>query len=752
MVDFNEVASVEDSHSETREYTRINGKPAAGLIVVKQSGANTIATTQQVYQKLEQVHKLFPQLKFSLAYDQSSFITDSITDVERNALLGGTLAAVMLLFFLRNVRTTLVVATSIPISIISTFSLLYAFGFNLDTMSLGGLALATGLIVDDAVVVLENIYRHIERDHQRVFDAAINGTNEIFSAVMASTWTVMVVFMPLLLIRGQAGQMFTEFALVVIFSLAVSLLDATTVVPMLATRLIADTNTEAPPPRQNALHRAFDFFGRTFTRVETSYRRGLRWSMDHKWLTVGGAAAISAASLLLVPMIGTELMPVADSGDFNGTIKMPIGTSLATTNTMMRRIERMTLADSNVQSVFGASGTTLSLRGATTNLIPFQGSITVKLKDNRTKSTPEVIQDLQKKLSKLPSVRPLLTQTDLVTLILTGGTQNEEIDIFGADLNTLSRLANQVIGRVRGIPGLQNVDINWQEAMPEIDWQVDRRKANQLGVSFSDVANTIDTATNGTIASYYQESGFEYPIIVQLPVPIRKTVPQMQRLIVNHTSTVITSAVTPNITGSSATSIGGAPSAPPQVNPTPITQQDIELRQLAQPSYTMGPSEITRLNRQRYVAVLGTPVGRSAGQVQDDMAKAMVGMHFPAGYYWDWGLTQKRTAQEFSGLGLSVVLAIGLIYMLLASQFESFIHPLTILLSVPLAVTGVVLAMFLSGRNFGLTAFIGVLMLVGIVTKNGIRRWTIPTNCANEGRQSRKLFKPPAQPAFDRSL
>ena len=202
-------------------------------------------------------------------------------------------------------------------------------------------------------------------------------------------------------------------------------------------------------------------------------------------------------------------------------------------------------------------------------------------------------------------------------MILTGGTQNVEIDIFGADLNTLSRLANQVIGRVRGIPGLQNVDINWQEAMPEIDWQVDRRKANQLGVSFSDVANTIDTATNGTIASYYQESGFEYPIIVQLPVPIRKTVPQMQRLIVNHTSTVITSAVTPNITGSSATGMGGASNAPPQVNPTPITQQDIELRQLAQPLYTMGPSEITRLNRQRYVAVLGTPVGRSAGQVQD---------------------------------------------------------------------------------------------------------------------------------------
>src|SRR5205085_9481024 len=226
------------SHQETRLYTRLNTEPAVGLIVSKQSGVNTVNVARSVMQQIAQAQKLYPDLKFKLAYDQSQFIAASIDDVRNNALLGGALAVLILLFFLRNFRSTLVVALSIPISIVSTFALLYVCGFTLNTMSLGGLALATGLIVDDAVVVLENIFRHIERDKKRSAEAAVSGTSEIMSAVFSSTITVMVVFLPLLLIKGQAGQMFAQFALVVIFSIGVSLLDATTVVPMLASRLI----------------------------------------------------------------------------------------------------------------------------------------------------------------------------------------------------------------------------------------------------------------------------------------------------------------------------------------------------------------------------------------------------------------------------------------------------------------------------------------------------------------------------------
>lgn len=693
LVTLGDVASVEDSHSEVRLYTRLNGKPSAGIIITKQSGANTITTAKAVFEELKRIRKRYPDLKFSLAYDQAQFIRASVESVRDAAIIGGVLAVLILLFFLRNVRNTLVVALSIPTSIISTFALLYMCGFTINTMSLGGLALATGLIVDDAVVVLENIFRHIERDKKSARDAAVSGTTEIISAVVASTWTVMVVFLPLLLIKGQAGQMYTQFALVVIFSLAVSLLDATTVVPMLATRLISGEAhhetlaTAADHP--SLLMRAFHWSGQRLDTLDASYRRGLQWAIHHRMQTLSIALGITLGAVLLVPMIGTELMPMADSGDFTVRVKMPVGTALSETNKAMLRVERIVRENPNVMTAFAAAGSGLSMRGTGTTLRPYQGAVMVKLKEERTQSTLEVIGELRKKLSQIPGVAARPDQNDIVTMIMTGGATNVEVDIFGDDLSQLSALSREVMARLRGISGLENLDVNWQEAMPEIQWKVDRDKAQQLGVSFRDVADTINTATNGTISTYYQEKGFQYPIIVQVPERERKTVPAMSDLIVKS--------------GPAGTSTG-----------------EVVLSQVATPIYGMGPSEITRMDRQRYVAVVGVPQGRSTGEIQADIEKALKDFQMPSGYYWDWGRNLKRAKEEFSGMWVAVFLAIALIYMLLASQFESFAHPLTILLSVPLAGAGVILGMFLTGRAFGLTAFVGVLMLVGIVVKNGI--------------------------------
>jgi HAE1 family hydrophobic/amphiphilic exporter-1 len=694
LIALGDVANVRDDHAETRLYTRLNNEPAVGLIISKQSGVNTVATAKAVFEKIKQAQKIYPQLKFSLAYDQSQFIADSIQNVEESAIIGGILAILILLFFLRNFRSTLVVALSIPISIVSTFALLYVCGFTLNTMSLGGLALATGLIVDDAVVVLENIFRHIERDKKRSAEAAVTGTAEIASAVVASTLTIIVVFLPLLLIKGQSGQMFTQFALVVIFSIAVSLLDATTVVPMLASRLIqgeAHHENMEDGHRRNLIERLFYRFGKWLDALDAAYRNGLRWAIHHRIWILGGAVAVSAASFLLVPQIGTEMMPQTDSGDFTVMIKLPPGTALEKTNQVMQQVEHILTSNPNVATAFAAAGTTLSLRGSTTALTPHQGSVTVKLKEDRKNTTLEVMNDLRRQFGRLPGARALVNQFDIVSMIMTGGNQNVEIDIFGDDLTTLSNLAKEVMGRVRGIPGFENVDVNWQDAMPELQWTVDRQKARQMGLSFSDVANTINTATNGNIASYYQEKGFQYPIIVQLPESKRKTVSELLNL---------------------PLSPGGSDAAP---------AREVRLQQVTgQPKQDTGPSEITRSDRQRYIAITGQPQGRSAGEIQADIAKVMSGVQLPTGYYWDWGTNQKRRAEEFAGMGLAVVLAIGLIYMLLASQFESFVHPLTVLLSVPLSAIGVILALFLTGRAFGLTAFIGLLMLVGIVVKNGI--------------------------------
>lgn len=688
LVSVGDVADVSDSHSETRLYTRYNGKPSAGIVITKQSGSNTISTADGVFARVEQIKKLYPQLKWGLASDQSKFIRDSVNNVRDSAIIGGILAILILLFFLRNIRSTLVVALSIPTSIISTFALLYMCGFTINTMSLGGLALATGLIVDDAVVVLENIFRHIERDKKSATEAAVSGTSEIVSAVVASTWTVMVVFLPLLLIQGQAGQMYTQFALVVIFSLAVSLLDATTVVPMLATKLISGEahaeNVASAADHPGLLMRMFHKCGEWLVALDNSYHRALSWAIHHRAYTIFGALGVTFASLLLATQIGTELMPMTDSGNFSISVKMPIGTALDQTDEAIQKIEKIVLKNPEVQTVMSYAGTSGGNRSAT--LRPYQGSLSVKLRNDHKKSTLQVMQSLRKDLRGVPGATSRPSQEDMVTQIMTGGATNIEIDVFGDDLGELSKISREVMADLRDISGLENLDVNWQEAMPEVQWEVDRQKAQQLGVSFLDISDTISTATNGDIASYYQESGFQYPIIVQLPESERKTIDKMKDIIVK-----------------------ASPTSP-----------GVVLSQVANPIVGKGPSEITRMDRKRYVAITGMPQGRSQGEIQADVEKAMKNVQLPAGYYWDWGVNQKRAKDEFSGMSVAVFLAIALIYMLLASQFESFIHPLTILFSVPLAGSGVILGLFLTNRSFGLTAFIGVLMLVGIVVKNGI--------------------------------
>ncbi len=731
-----QVARVRDAQQELRLFTRLNAEPAVGMIVVKQSEANTVDTANNVREKLKQVAKLYPHLKFGLAYDQSEFIVHSIDDVKFSAIVGGGLAVVILMMFLRNFRSTLVVTLSIPISIFSTFTLLYFCGFTLNNISLSGLSLATGLIVDDAVVVLENIFRHIERDKKPPAEAAITGTNEITSAVFASTITIMVVFLPLFLIKGQSGQLFTQFALVVIFSIAISLLDALTVVPMLASRFIKQEQIEAEnernekrrhgikdDQRRSALTVVFDWFGDRFDALDAAYHRALAWALQHRWPVVIGAVCLTAASALLIPQIGSEVLPQTDSGNFNVTIRLPVGTALAKTDETVKLAEDTVRKMPDVETVFAASGTTLSLRGTTTTLTPYQGSLTVRLKENRKKQTQQIIKDVQKELGrKLTGARAIVTPYDLVTQIISGGNQNVEIDLYGTDLKTLAQVSRDVLTQVRTVPGMENADTSVQDATPELQFKVDRQKALQLGVNFTDIANALNTATNGTLSSYYLEEGFQYPIYVQLPEGQRKSVQQILDLPLSPTG--VQSAETRNAPtsasgGTGAVGTGTASAAVSTSSPAPGNGY-VLLRQVAQPILTTGPNEITRQNSQRYIAITSVAQGRSQSEILADLQKLMAQQKLPAGFYWDFGVQQKQRAQEYSGLGLAVLLAVALIYMLLASQFESFLYPLTILATVPLSIIGVVLGLFLTGRAFGLTAFIGLLLLVGIVVKNGI--------------------------------
>lgn len=695
------VADVRDESQEQRVFTRLNGEPAVSISISKQGDANTVATVANVKERLRQIEARYPELRFGTAYDQSQFIQSSITVLQEHAMIGGTLAILAILFFLRNIRSTLVVALSIPISITSTFALIYFCGFTLNTITLSGLALATGLIVDDAIVVLENIFRHIERDKKRTVEAAVSGAVEIMPAVIASTATVMVVFVPLFLVQGQSGQIFTQLALVVIFSLAISLLDAATVVPMLASRVIREEEVEeleheglaaAHGKKPTLVSRAFERIGTWFHRLDESYRNGLRWAIGHRLWVGAGVVLVTLAVLPLWPMVGTENLPKTDSGDVGIRVRLPIGTALETTKEKMAQVEKVLLADPDVETVFLSAGANIGFRGGVGGASSFEGAANLHLKDDRKTSTEDVIKRLQRQLSAIPGIRANANPFDLVANIIGGSNLGIQIDIFGNDMGRLSEIAKDVQERLADIPGLSGVDVNIQEASPELRWRVDRQKAQSLGVSYEEIASTINAATNGSLATYYQEDGFQFPIYVQAPIADRRTVDELKRLPIK-----LSRAQRP---GENA----------PQ----------ILLGQVATPVFETGPNEINRLNRQRYISVQGRAADRAESEVIADVEKAMAGFEMPAGYYWDFGERQKRKAQEFSGLGMAVFLAIALIYMLLAAQFESFIYPLVVLFTVPLCVVGVILALFLTDRAFGLTAFVGLLMLIGIVVKNGI--------------------------------
>ena len=405
------------------------------------------------------------------------------------------------------------------------------------------------------------------------------------------------------------------------------------------------------------------------------------------------ALGVSALSFLLIPQIGSELLPQTDSGNLQVNVKLPPGTPLADTNKLIRQAEQIAVANPNVETVFSSAGSGLNLRGTSAALNGNQGALQIRLKDNRTEPTQKIVQELHKQFAQVPGGRISVSSVDVVSRILSGGDSNVEMDIYGPDLSTLASLGTQATGKLKTVPGLTNVDVNWQDTSPEIQWSIDRDKAVQEGVTFQDVADTINTATNGSTASYYQEGGYQYAIVVQVAPDQRRTTSQLATLPV-------------------------FPSA------NSVAAHAVLLEQVARPilsiaspacgNHTPGPPALHRSDRDAPEGQVGRAISKKTSK------RPWSGVPLPLGYYWDWGYSQKQQAQEFSGMALAIGLAIGLIYMLLAAQFESFVHPLTILCSVPVSSVGVLLALFLTGRHFGLTALIGMLMLVGIVVKNGI--------------------------------
>jgi HAE1 family hydrophobic/amphiphilic exporter-1 len=678
-----DVAEVKDSTEDFRGFTRINGQPGIRMRVTKQSGENTIAVADGVKAEVERMNREVPGVKLSILDDTSVFIHRSIASVEEAAILGSVLVVAIIFIFLRNWRSTLIICTSIPISIVGTFALLYFGGFTLNTMTFGGLALGVGMIVDAAIVVLENTYRHMEmgKDRRR---AAVEGSEEVWSAILASTVTHIAVFVPMLFLTGVSSIVFRQLSIVIIFSLSMSLFVAVTLVPVLCSQLL---QMPVPPEQRRGLSgRLFNLSERALDGIEVRYRRFLHRALQHRPTVIAVGVAVFVAAILILPTVGFELMPQTDEGEVRVDAELPVGTRIERTEAVLIRLEQLIRdgvpeARTIISSAGGGGGW-----GGNTH----RGQVQILLtsRTERTRTNDQIAQDLRRRLSGLPGViiraRPAGGNGMLNRLF--GGNNNSRLalEIRGYDLEDGRELSLKAKALMEDTPGIADVRIAREEGRPELAVHVDRPKAALLGLRVTDVANTIRTNIGGTQAAFYRERGNEYPIVVRLRVADRERIADVNDVLIGTTSGQVL----------------------PAKNLMDVRSQS-------------GPVQLQRKNQERITQVEAEneiTLSDAVAAVQSRLPELGVPPDFSVGF----GAEVEEQAKTFGQLQLMLILAIILVYAVMASQYESLRDPFIIMFSIPLAAIGVVLSLKLTGTAFSLQAYIGVIMLAGIVVSNAI--------------------------------
>jgi len=680
-----DVAQVVDGQKKATQISRVNGQPGLTLMINKQSGANTVSVAQGVRAELEKLRLELPSTNFEIIMDQSEYIEQSISNLVKSAIEGGILAIFVILIFLRNFRSTMIISTSIPIAIVGAFVLLYFNNMNLNMITLGGLALGIGLIVDDSIVVLENIYRHRADGMDRI-TAARQATGEVGSAVIASSLTLVAVFLPIVFVEGLAAQLFRPMALSISFCILASLAVAVTLVPLLASRWLkvpkrdAQDQSNHEPPRGG--QRLYNASERWFNQLDVRYRALLQTALKRRKLTMILVTVIFVLTLFAIPLLGMEFMPGMDEGYVNISVELPKGTALNETELVVADIERTLENTPGIQIIasdVGSSGSMLG--GGDTN----QASVILKLvaQSQRDFSSEELASQLSTKLQNIPGADINVTAMESG---MGGGGAPIQIQVSGDDLDTLVQLGDEVAAVVRQVPGTREVASSLEEGRPEIQVVVNRDRAAMYGLGLAEVASTVRTAVDGTVATRYRVGGEEVDIRVQLAGSTGEFTPS-------------------ELSGLNITSFTGA---------------QIPLNQVAELKQEQGPNSISRNNQARIVTVTSQLAGRDLGSVVRDIEQVVADINMPSGYHVEFGGEQEQMAESFGSLALALILAIILVYLVMVAQFESLLYPFVIMFSVPVTLTGVVFALLITGRSISVVAFIGMIMLVGIVVKNGI--------------------------------
>jgi hydrophobic/amphiphilic exporter-1 (mainly G- bacteria), HAE1 family len=675
-----DVANVEDGHEEVRQLVSVNSRPAVRLFVNKQSGANTVAVSDAVWKEVDRIHEDYPNIRIGSTGDSASFIRAAIGNVRTSAMQGALLAILVLLVFLRSMSSTVIIGVAIPISVISTFSLMYFYGFTLNTISFGGLALGVGMLVDNAIVVLENIFRHREGGKSRI-QAAIDGSKEVAGAITASTLTTLAVFVPIVFLSGVSSITFQQLAYVVSFSLLCSLIVALTLVPLMSSRFL---RRSVGSPR-NPVTIVANWLGRGQDALAERYGGLVRWCLNNRMITVTFALACFGLALFMAPLVGVELTPEADEGEVRVDVEMEPGTRVAVTDATMQEMARIVRdlvpEAENIMVESGGGGFRSSGQ--------HQGELRIQLvgQDQRSRSAKEIALAIRPQLNIQPgmTIRTRVSSGMFRGSRFSSSEDRLAVTVRGYDIEILQDLAVQVEKAMAAVPGVMEVQVGRQPGMPEMLVQVDRLKAATMGLNVSDIADALETAVGGRRTSMYRQQGDEFNILVRLKEQDRLDLSQVGKI--------------PLLT----------------LNGQPVPAESV-IRMRRQE----GPVSIERLDQERIITVSGTLGDRDLGSVVRDLDTTLRTIARPSGYEFTYGGEYEEQQEAFQELTFAAILALMLVYMVMAAQFESLRDPFIILFSIPLAAIGVITMLVLTGTTFNMQAFLGIIMLAGIVVNNAI--------------------------------
>ena len=669
-----DVGRVTDGYEERTSTTRLNGVDAVSFSIKKQSGANTAAISERVHALLARVAPNFPGLEIRQVHDDAEFIKANIAQVREHIIFGGVMAVLVIFLFMRDWRSTLISALALPTSVIATFFFMWMAGFTFNMMTLMGLSLVIGILIDDAVVVRENIYRHMEHGADPM-TAAHRGTAEIGLAVMATTFTILAVFLPVGFMTGIVGQFFKSFALTIAFAVAMSLLVAFTLDPMLSSRFVR----YIPPEERTRTRtgRLFERWGRAYDALDRRYHRVLGWALRHPWKTLAAAGAVFLASLGSAAFMGTEFVPVEDRGEFQVIVDLPPGTSFDESVAAVAKIEQDIKAIPEVRQVFSTVGVNGQVRSSTIR-------VRTNKKNERARGLAAIKNEVRAKVAAMPFVDGKVADPEFMQ----GAPYEPPINVFvrGDDLAQLQRISNEIEAKVRQVPGAVDISTNLESGQPEVVAQVDRALAADLGFSVGSIGTQLRSMVEGIVPTKLRDGDREYDIRVRLAPEYRND--------------------------------------PAAILRTPLyssTGAAVRAGEVARFAPAVGPSNIDREQRRRQAKV-GVDIanGYALGDVTKGIEKAIATIEMPPNFEWGFAGDVELMQESAAALGLALILAVAFIYIVLASQFESFVEPFLIMLSLPLAIVGALLLLLVTGKNIGMPAMIGVVMLMGLVTKNAI--------------------------------